>query len=676
MSPSSNITGIERPLPIMIIKKIKCVKKYGQVSSRKYLNKPVPALVKAAAAIVNALCSVTFACVFLSVFFSFSTLASAANLLNLHAPERVTAGKSFVLSLSTGKEFPLLVNEDAAFFESCDGEEPRLAGICTLDAQGKASMELQRKKAGTCRYSVLVGPFQSEATVTVLPGPPAAIMAIQECLYLETGRRAAVEFAIEDLYGNNIATRCDAGDTGASNIDSIKGTNDTGGRNSTGSINSTGVIGSIDNTGNVGSTGNTSSRGSADHRLAEQEAKKLLAVVITDPEQHLLPAAEIGLVSNPAGNFVVRFLAGKKGDYLVEARLLQDAGISARSLVCVREPGTVTAIDLALPGGEKEPFLHISKDRTQPGRIELGAILRRENNLTKVPSAAEERNIIFSTDRPDLLKLEEITGGKALLTEKGKGGLATVTVTYLEEQKGLQKSIPLWISGEPAQIKLETQTSDLTAQVKATLLDEEGCPTREKTKNYRLDLPAGLRSTAQTEFARGQAEFVLEAQNYGSYTVGFSAGKGLHRDLKINFVEKIRPAKHAVLFIGQESYIRDGQPAKMKCAPEISYGRVFVPLEFLTATFGVEASIFPGKEKIALQGANGTTLVIDQEARELTVTNTKDGTTTATPISSLFLQKKAGTYFVPVGIIAPLLSVEVDYLPKRDQIEHVTFTRK
>ena len=40
----------------------------------------------------------------------------AVGLLNLEAPAQVTAGETFVLSLSTGEGFPLLVNEDVAFF--------------------------------------------------------------------------------------------------------------------------------------------------------------------------------------------------------------------------------------------------------------------------------------------------------------------------------------------------------------------------------------------------------------------------------------------------------------------------------------------------------------------------------------------------------------------------------
>ena len=114
----------------------------------------------------------------------------------------------------------------------------------------------------------------------------------------------------------------------------------------------------------------------------------------------------------------------------------------------------------------------------------------------------------------------------------------------------------------------------------------------------------------------------------------------------------------------------------MSPAPETSYGRVFVPVEFLSDAFGVEASTFPGMEKITLQSPDGMKITIDQAAQQLTITSAKDGSTITTPIGTLFLQKKAGTYFVPAGIIARILGVEVDYLPKRDQIEHVTFIRK
>jgi hypothetical protein len=544
----------------------------------------------------------------------------AAGLLNLEAPAQVAAGETFVLSLSTGEGFPLLVNEDAAFFESCDGGEPQLAGICTLDAQGTACLQLQRTKVGAYRYNVLAGPFQSEITVTVLPGRPAVIQEMQERLFLEAGSRATVEFAVEDSYGNKIA---------------------------------------------AGST-------------AEKPAKEQLAVLITGPangsQKIPLPEAEFSVTANPAGNFVVSFAAEKIGDYLVEASI-PGIGASARSLVCARELGAVTGVELAVRSG-KEPCLRLSGDAAQPGRLELEVILCGENNFTKTPSPAEERNIIFSTDRPDLLLIEKTSESRALLTEKGKGGLATVTVTYVGEGKGLQKSIPIWIAGDPAQIKPEIKVSDLTALVQIALVDKEGRLAWEKTKGYRIDIPAGLRIAAQNEFARGKAEFVLKAKEYGNYTVGITTGEGLSRNLKINFLEKIKPARHAVIFIGQKGYIKDGQPAKMSPAPEICYGRVFVPVEFLSDAFGVEVSAFPGMEKITLQSQSGIKMIIDRTAQQLTITNAKDGSTITTPIGRLFLQKKAGTYFVPAGIIARIFGAEVDYLPKRDQIEHVTFIRK
>ncbi len=102
--------------------------------------------------------------------------APAIGLLNLKAPARVVAGEKFVLSLQTKDGFPLLPGEDAAFFESFDGGEPQLAGICTLDAMGTARLQLQKTKAGFYSYSVLAGPFQDEIAVTVRPGSPATLL--------------------------------------------------------------------------------------------------------------------------------------------------------------------------------------------------------------------------------------------------------------------------------------------------------------------------------------------------------------------------------------------------------------------------------------------------------------------------------------------------------------------
>ena len=543
--------------------------------------------------------------------------ASAVGLLNLKAPARVTAGEKFVLSLQTKDGFPLLPGEDAAFFESCDGEEPQLVGICTLDATGTARLQLQKTKAGFYSYSVLAGPFQDGIAVTVLPGKPAALFTAQKRLFLEAGSRAAAEFSVEDAYGNKVA---------------------------------------------------------ADRQA---EFGKQLAVLISGPDdkKETPPSVEnFSIAANPAGNFVIKFTADIIGDYIVKATL-PEGGVSAHSIVCARELGAVTDVDLAVQDG-KEPFLRLSKDPAQPGRLELGVVFRGENNITKTSSPAEERNIIFSTDRPDLLRIEKTAGSSALLTEKGKGGLANVTVSYIGSGKGLQKSMPIYIAGDPVKIKAETIIDDLIAWVELTLADQEGRPTWEKAKGYRLDTPAGLKVAAQNYFDRGKAEFVLNAEKYGCYNVGITAEGGLSHNLQLVFLKKPKPAQQAVLFIGQESYIKDGQPAKVSPAPETCFGRVFVPVEFLYDAFGVEVSIFPRLKKITLQSPDGTEIIIDGTALQLTTTNTQKGSTVITPIGTLFLQEKTGTYFVPAGIIARILGLEVDYLPKRNQIEHVTFIRR
>lgn len=542
----------------------------------------------------------------------------AAGLLNLKAPAQVVAGESFVLSLTTKDGFPLLPNEDAAFFESCDGGESQLAGIRTLDTNGTARLQLQKTKANFYNYSVLAGPFQDEITVTVLPGKPAALLRTQEHLFLEVGSEATVEFAVEDAYGNKVAV----------------------------------------------------------NNQPEKKATELPTVTVSEPDSNLAPAAEknFSITANPAGNYVVNFTADKIGDYVVKVSF-PDVGISAHSTVCSRELGAVTDVELAVQDG-KEPFLRLSEDATKPNKLELGVILRGENNLTKMLSPAEGRNIIFSTDRPDLLRIEKTSESRALLTEKGKGGLATVTVSYVGSGKGLQKSIPIQIAGDPVGIKPEVIINDLMARVQLTLADKEGRLTWEKTKGYRLDTPKGLKTTAQNNFDHGKAEFVLKAEKYGCYTVGIATEEGLSRNLQIVFLKKPKPAQHAVIFIGQEGYIKDGQPAKISPAPETCYGRVFVPVEFLNDAFGVEVSVFPTLKKIVLQNPDGMQIIIDGTALQLTTANDKDGATVKTPISTLFLQEKTGTYFVPAGIIARILGIEVDYLPKCDQIEHVTFIRR
>lgn len=186
-------------------------------------------------------------------------------------------------------------------------------------------------------------------------------------------------------------------------------------------------------------------------------------------------------------------------------------------------------------------------------------------------------------------------------------------------------------------------------------------------------VPDGVNIISKSELSQGKANFVLEAEDYGHYKINMVTGDGISGSFALNFDPAAKPAEHVVLFIGQDYYYKDGIPQKLSHAPWVSYGHVFVPADFIADIFAVQALTFPTAGKVAFRGKD-LEIVVDKKELKLTVT-AGDATSTR-PIGHAFLQEKNGTYFVPLGDIARLMGAQVDYLPKHEEIEHVTITMK
>lgn len=538
--------------------------------------------------------------------------------ISLKSPDRVKAGEDFTISLVTGENFPLLLNQEAALFESFAGEAFKLVKSSRLDKNGTAEVTLKNFTAGDYQYQVRVGPYKKDIKVTVLPGKPAQIKGKEESFFLEVGRMAEVEFIVEDSFGNKIA---------------------------------------------------------AGNKPGQHLPEELLQVSVIDPAHN---AVEVELSSSLSENFLARFQVEKTGDYQVTASL---AGTDIFDTLTVhsREFGAVSQIELTVRdmdnGGpaSAEPVLRTGENAKKRNSLELETVLVGQYGFRRAPLTSEDINIFFSTNRPDLLLVEKTGGGKALITEKGKAGLATVTAAYLAEGKGLQDNIDVRIVNMPSQIHLEISLEDLTAAVEATLLDKNGQPAYEETKEYNIVVPPGVNLISKKTFQNGKANFVLQAEDYGSYTVSMSAGNRVSRTFVLTFEQTVAPAGNAVIFVGQEFYFKDGEPEKISHAPWLSYGHVFVPVDFIADFFAVEILSFPSVKKIGFRGKN-VEIIIDKDSSTLSLT--EKGTTKTQPIGHKFLQEKNNTHFVPAVIIARLLGAEADYFPKSGEIEHVSITLK
>lgn len=541
-------------------------------------------------------------------------IKASSVLANLKGPGNVKAGESFTITLATGEGFPLLRNQEVSFFESYEGQKSQLIGISRLDYRGMAELELSKKSAGKYKYDVIVGPFQNAIEVTVLSSEPAVICEQKKSVFLEAGYPAEVEFLVEDAYGNTIEF------------------------------------------------GN---------KEGQYRPEDILDVTVIGPDQN--PVREIKLAARDKGHghFTVNFLPEQTGDYLVETFLI-NAGISSRTTVQARELGNIIGISLFLKDTNKrDALLRVSGDKEGRNMLELGLRLKGEHGITRKASPEDNANIILSTDRPELVAPDILPGGRLIVSERGKPGIATITATYLDNGNTLQDSLNIRIAGIPQGIKLDVFPDGLTAGVEASLLCKEGLPTHETTKKYHVNVPPGVNILSQNDFINGKASFTLEAREYGSYEISIVFDDGITKSTTVNFEQSSKPAKHVVLFVEQEYYIKDGESFMLKTAPWISRGHVLVPIDFIADIFGVHAVTSPQSDKISLKEKNKE-IIIDQDKQIITVI--ENNLAKEHPIGPEFMQKNNGNYFVPAAIIARIFGAQVDYLPKRGNIEHVTFT--
>jgi hypothetical protein len=183
---------------------------------------------------------------------------------------------------------------------------------------------------------------------------------------------------------------------------------------------------------------------------------------------------------------------------------------------------------------------------------------------------------------------------------------------------------------------------------------------------------------AKTPLIDGRYSFTIEGENYGSYTISMgiiekseeNEENVLTQDIIINFEETLVTAKNVVIFVGERSYFKDGEPGLISHAPWISYGHVFVPVTFLTEIFALEVLPSPSPKTLILR-RDDKELYIDQAA--LSLTFTEKGVAATQPIGALFLQEQENAYFLPVVTIARLFGAEVDHQPKQGTVEHITF---
>ena len=612
--------------------------------------------------------------------------------ISLQLPRETRAGENFTITLFAEVSYPFNADIDATFYELPGGTKPTLVGKAKLNEKGQVELTLQQNIAGEYIYRARTNNIETEARLTVLPAAPARIEAEKTAFYWEKEREAEIKFIVKDTYGNTIKA-----DPGASAPSS--GTTNRGaatpalGTTPPGSANS----------------GNPSPR---------VLPPGTLQITIIDPA-----GTEIRgymLIADREDDYAVRFTPAQTGDYLVRAALPatgtsalaapsppvgQETSIPTRAETTVRsrEFGAITGIAFTIENNGNEPWLRASVGATtdtgassaagantesaanaiintgigintkaaDKNRLELTVELIGEYGLRRLPAKHEENNIIYSTNRPDLLQVERTSGGKALLTEKGKPGLTTVTVTYLPETgRGLQDSIELRISGQPTSINYKTGLDNLTAAIETALLDRDGQPALSQAEDYTILLPPRINILSKSPLQNGRANFTLQAEEYGNYTITMLTGDNLSLDIELIFEQTIIPTKHVIIFIGEKSYFKDGEPASMSHAPWISYGHAFVPVTFFADTFAIEILPSPSSRILTLRRD-------DREAHidltTLTLTYTEKNIAMTQPIGSLFLQEKDGVLFLPAVTISRLFGAQTDYQPKQGEVEHITF---
>jgi len=469
--------------------------------------------------------------------------------------DTVAAGGRYDLAVRVTEDDWEAVDVEVEFFEQKAGRRWVSIGKDTTDKNGEAELRIRREDADEYKYYVKVDgdKIDEELTLNVVAGSPYTIVADKDSMFVTKGEKD-VKFVIKDRYGNKY------------NEDAFV----------------------------------------HDFRKEEEEEEfgleNVVEYEVTNPDGDIVED-EVDIKWDKKKIYLEGWNFDEEGKWEVEV-FLKGTSISAKTIVNVGKFGDVDKFEL----DADEFFLRSSELDAKPKGIGDGNnVVSGTYTKLKVKETDEDgiekddvdlEDVIFGLSDRSLAWLVEDGGSMYLVARKDVSGVVTVTATHLDEE--LEDSVEVVIAGEPMGLDVDVEADDLEATVELTYVDKNGYATpliENEEVGYRIILPADLDYFDKDDFEeeKATAEFKLEAEDYGTYTVRVVTELGISKSFDVEFVEEVeKPAVGKVLLtLGVDFAVVDGAVVDLDAPAFIDDSRTFVPVRFLAETFGAVADWEP-----------------------------------------------------------------------------------
>jgi hypothetical protein len=374
--------------------------------------------------------------------------------------------------------------------------------------------------------------------------------------------------------------------------------------------------------------------------------------------------------TNEDGEAEFDFTPDEVGKYVIEARLRELGGVTARTTLYADKFGAVKSIKIDTDS--RFSVRAVFDDDGNPlDTLPFDVLLVDANGVEK----EEVEDIRVASSNTRIAKAQRDGDSFAVIPQdEDRLGVVTITATHVDT--GLKDSVEIAVVGEPVAIDVDVDVQDLVADVTLQFVDVNG------NKSYDPDtveytVVAGdlvVKDLEDFDDETGEATFTVEAPDYGSYNVTVIAELGISKTFSIDFgaPKAEYGAKKVVLTIGGLAAIVDGEVQTMDVAPFIEEGRTFVPVRFIAEAFGAEADWTPKDAPVETVFLTREDMTITIGIGDSFLTVTKDGEAEVVTFDAA-AQIKDGRTFLPFRAIAEAFGAEVDYGPKDAPVQWVSF---
>jgi hypothetical protein len=403
----------------------------------------------------------------------------------------------------------------------------------------------------------------------------------------------------------------------------------------------------------------------------KNEANIVEAEIITKPSGSDADLDNTESRTNKDGEAEFDFTPDEVGEYVIEARLIDLGGVTARTTLYADKFGAVKSIKIDTDSRFSVRAVFGDESGEPQDKLPFDVLLVDANGVEK----EEVDDIRVASSNTRIAKaLRDGDSFAVIPQDEDRLGVVTITATHVDT--GLKDSVEIAVVGEPVAIDVDVDVQDLVADVTLQFVDVNG------NKSYDPDMVeytvvAGdlvVKDLEDFDDETGEATFTVEAPDYGSYNVTVIAELGISKTFSIDFgaPKAEYGAKKVVLTIGGLAAIVDGEVQTMDVAPFIEEGRTFVPVRFIAEAFGAEADWTPKDAPVETVFLTREDMTITIGIGDSFLTVTKDGEAEVVTFDAA-AQIKDGRTFLPFRAIAEAFGAEVDYGPKDAPVQWVSF---